>query len=124
MPDDSVPILPSRDLRETLEFYQRLGLTCSTASPDDYEGYLMIARGGLRMHFFAHPTLDPSKDAGSCYWYVSDADALYAEFAALGLPAAGIPRIVPIENKPWYMREFAVVDPSGNLVRIGEPIRA
>jgi uncharacterized glyoxalase superfamily protein PhnB len=27
----------------------------------------------------------------------------------------------PIKDTPWGMREFAVVDPSGNLLRIGTP---
>jgi hypothetical protein len=25
-----------------------------------------------------------------------------------------------LQDKPWGMREFAVVDPDGNLVRIGQ----
>jgi uncharacterized glyoxalase superfamily protein PhnB len=29
---------------------------------------------------------------------------------------------VPPEDKPWGMREFAVVDPDGSLLRIGTPV--
>jgi hypothetical protein len=28
-------------------------------------------------------------------------------------------RLHPIRDTPWGMREFSVVDPSGNLIRIG-----
>jgi hypothetical protein len=27
-----------------------------------------------------------------------------------------------LEDKPWGLREFAVVDPDGNLIRIGQII--
>jgi hypothetical protein len=27
-----------------------------------------------------------------------------------------------LEDKPWGLREFAVVDPDGNLIRIGQVI--
>jgi hypothetical protein len=27
-----------------------------------------------------------------------------------------------LETKPWGMREFAIVDPDGNLIRIGQTI--
>jgi len=52
--------------------------------------------------------------------YVADADALYGEYAALGLPGEGIPRLHgPPDDSDYGMREFAVVDPDGNLLRIG-----
>jgi hypothetical protein len=28
-----------------------------------------------------------------------------------------------LEDKPWGLREFAVVDPDGNLLRIGQVIQ-
>ena len=59
-----------------------------------------------------------------CYWRVRDADQLYEEFARLDLPEKGIPRLTPPADQPWGMREFALVDPSGNLVRIGHDLNA
>ena len=49
-------------------------------------------------------------------------DALYRAFSAAALPRHGIPRMDVIGDKPWGMREFAVVDPDGNLLRIGQVI--
>jgi hypothetical protein len=39
---------------------------------------------------------------------------------AASLPLRGIPRMDAIENKSWGMREFAIVDEDGNLLRIGQ----
>jgi hypothetical protein len=51
---------------------------------------------------------------------VADVDSLYQAFGAAGLPRQGIPRMDLLANKPWGMREFAVVDDDGNLLRIGQ----
>ena len=56
------------------------------------------------------------------YLRPADVDALDAEWAALGLPAAGIPRLVRAEDKPWGMRELALIDPDGNLIRAGQEL--
>lgn len=61
-------------------------------------------------------------DAGA-YLRAEDVDALGAEWAAAGLPAEGIPRLVPAGDKPWGMRELALIDPDGNLIRAGAPVR-
>jgi hypothetical protein len=45
------------------------------------------------------------------------------ELAALGLPPIGShPAFAPAEDKPWGMREAALIDPDGNLIRIGTEI--
>jgi catechol 2,3-dioxygenase-like lactoylglutathione lyase family enzyme len=111
------PILPSRDLTATAEFYAPLGFEEQGLWPDEY---LIVMRGEVRLHFFHSPPLDPwSSDAG-CYLYVNDADALFAEWRPLGLPSEGIPRLHGSPNDTDYgLREFALVDPDGNLLRIG-----
>jgi catechol 2,3-dioxygenase-like lactoylglutathione lyase family enzyme len=115
----AVPILPARSLEETRAFYERIGFQVAGWWPE-FGGYAILARGDLEMHFFAHSELSPLENYAGCYWRVTDVDAIYAECSAAGLPNAGTPRLVPVENKPWGMREFAIVDPSGNLIRVGE----
>jgi hypothetical protein len=54
--------------------------------------------------------------AASVYLYVSDADALYAEWAALDNLAG---RLIEPHEMPYSLREFAYIDPDGTLHRIG-----
>jgi catechol 2,3-dioxygenase-like lactoylglutathione lyase family enzyme len=119
----AVPILPSRNLRESLAFYERLGFDNRGAPPEQWD-YLIIGRGGIEIHFFADPDLDPLTTSAGCYAFVTDAQALFEEWAAVGIdrdPPTGS-RLVPPVDTDYGMREFAVVDLSGNLVRIGSPL--
>ena len=119
-PGIAIPILPARDLAETRAFYERLGFRATGWWPEAFGGYAILARGDLEVHFFAWRDVPLAENYAGCYWRVSDADRLHADAAASGLPPSGIPRVTAIEDKPWGMREFAVVDPNGNLVRIGQ----
>ena len=120
-PGIAIPILPARDLLETREFYEALGFETTGWWPE-FGGYAASVRGDITMHFFSFEDLSPSTNYAQCYWRVKDVDGLYAEYQKLGLPGSGIPRMDTLENKPWGMREFAIVDPSGNLVRIGRAL--
>ena len=123
MSESAVPILPSRDLDDTLRFYERLGFRNQGAPPDVWD-YLIIGRGGIELHFFAMPEVDPLTTYSSCYLRVRDADALHAEWSAVGVPtdpATGSRLIAPMDTD-YGMREFALVDRSGNLLRVGSPL--
>lgn len=123
VPGIAIPILPARDLAETRKFYESLDFRVAGWWPKEFGGYASLVRGDLTMHFFAYADLSPGENYAQCYWRVKDVDALHAECQAVGLPSAGIPRLDAVENKPWGMREFAIVDPNGNLVRIGQELR-
>lgn len=110
------PILPARDIAETEGFWSRLGF--ETIYVDD--DYLLMKREGAEVHFFHHPALDAAKNDHGAYLRPTDVDALDAEWAALGLPVTGIPRLVRAEDKPWGMRELALIDPNGALIRAGQ----
>lgn len=116
-----MPILPSRDLRETLEFYERLGFENRGAPPGEWD-YLIIGRGDIWLHFIGMPDVDPLTTIASCFLFVEDADRLHEEWQSVveADPATGS-RLVPPETTDYGMREFAVVDPSGNLIRVGAP---
>ena len=119
-PGVAIPILPARDLGETRAFYERLGFRAAGWWPNEFGGYAILVRGDLSMHFFAFEDISPAQNYAQCYWRVKDVDALYAECDAAGLSRSGMPRLEPVENKPWGMREFAIIDPTGNLVRVGQ----
>lgn len=112
------PILPACDLRRTREFYERLGFR-SGYNDDRYD---ILRRGNLVVHLERHDDLAPAANETSCYWRVTDADALHREFSALGLPSEGVPRLTEPSDEPWGMREFTLKDPAGNLIRVGHEL--
>jgi len=116
--EGSEPILPSNDVAATRAFYEALGFTPGYFHPR----YEILRRGPLVVHLEARDDLVPAANDTSCYWRVSNADALYHEFTALGLPSEGIPMLISPCDESWGMREFALRDPSGNLIRVGHEL--
>jgi catechol 2,3-dioxygenase-like lactoylglutathione lyase family enzyme len=116
-----IPVLPARDLDATIRFYGALGfsLVYEQEAPDPYA---ILELHGEELHFFEHRALDPTTSITGCYLRVTDADALFRVWSTLGLGPTGLPRIGEIADRPWGMREFHLVDPSGNLIRVGHPI--
>lgn len=110
------PILPSRDLASTRAFWEALGFL---HPGEEYPEYLILERDGVELHFFLWPAHDPATCYAGAYIRVPDPDILDSEWGALGMPATGIPRLMRAEDKPWGMREIAVIDPDGNLIRVG-----
>ena len=120
MTESAVPILPSRNLGETLAFLERLGFA-ETGTSYKVWNYLIVSRGAIELHFFSHPEVDPFSTAAMCYLRVDDADALHAAWNEIGVPhdpSTGS-RLMPPITTDYNMREFALVDKSGNLYRIG-----
>lgn len=62
------------------------------------------------------PRSEAHKGIGSCYVYIQDADALYAELRAKGANVQGEP-----VSHPWGLRDFAVLDLEGNKITFGQP---
>jgi catechol 2,3-dioxygenase-like lactoylglutathione lyase family enzyme len=122
--EHAVPVLPARDLYETLAFYERLGFALQGAPIEQY-GYLIIARGSIELHFFDQPGVDPLTTDAGCYVRVRDADELHRDWKALGVPADPTTgsRLMGVRDTDYGLREFALVDPSGNLMRVGSPRR-
>lgn len=118
--DLAIPILPSRSLAGTQAFYARLGFDAELFGDDAHYG--ILTRGDIELHFFAHPGLLPAESHAGCYIRVADVERLHAAFLPAALPRHGIPRMDAPGDKPWGMREFAVVDEDGNLLRIGQVI--
>ena len=114
MLQSTIPVLPTLDLDETINFYAKLGFSVWSRMDGDYA---IIASDSRELHFFLMGTLKPKESFFGCYWRVDDAVGLHAEYAR-----AGIPDLHPVEEKPWGMKEFAFIDPHGNLIRIGQEI--
>lgn len=119
-PDLAIPILPSRSVENTRDFYRKLGFDGKIWGPPHF--YATLTRGSVELHFFTHAELDPAESTAGCYIRVQNVDGIYEAFAKANLPKTEIPRMDQLETKPWGMREFAIVDPDGNLIRIGQAI--
>ncbi len=119
--DLAIPVLPSRSVVATTKFYQGLGFEGGPHALN--ADYGIFRRGDVELHFFSHPGLIPAESAAGCYIRVQEVDSLYEDWLAIGLPLSGIPRMDRLQDKPWGLREFAIVDPDGNLLRIGQVIQ-
>jgi catechol 2,3-dioxygenase-like lactoylglutathione lyase family enzyme len=118
--DLAIPILPCRSVPATVAFYRRLGFEGGAHAFNS--DYAILRRGAVELHFFTHKGLIPAESSAGCYIRVLDVEGVYRSISATPLPRTGIPRMDVLENKPWGLREFAVVDPDGNLLRIGQII--
>lgn len=115
---DVIPTLPSRSLPATIAFYANLGFEGELIG----DNYAILTRGAIELHFFPHPELNPYECYSGCYVRMNNVDDLHAEFIAANLPSRGIPRMERVEDKPWGMREFALLDNDGNLIKFGRVI--
>lgn len=104
------PGLPTTDLARTITHYQRLGFSFAMRDGD----FTIGERDGVELHFAVKTDHDPKRTAGWIYVTVDDADVLAAEFRASGSP----PRRDP-HDTDYGMREFAHVDPDGNMLLFG-----
>ncbi len=111
---DTIPVLPSLDLDETIDFYSKLGFQVWSRHDGDYA---ILAKESQELHFFLMEHLDPKESFFGCYWRTDNADRMYEQ-----LLASGVPNLHPVEIKPWGMKEFALIDPHGNLIRIGQEL--
>ena len=119
--DLAIPILPSRSIDATVAFYKRLGFE---GGPHEYDSaYAILRRGAIELHFFLHGGLVPTESSAGCYLRVLDVEEIYRACSSSQLPRSGIPRMDPLQDKPWGLREFAIVDPDGSLIRIGQVIQ-
>ncbi|MDB5388567.1 MAG: glyoxalase/bleomycin resistance/extradiol dioxygenase family protein [Planctomycetaceae bacterium] len=118
--DLAIPTLPCRSVSAATEFYRRLGFE---GGPHEFNSqYAILKRGAIELHFFTHRELVPADSSAGCYIRVLDVESIYKACSAIDLPSSGIPRIERLEDKPWGLREFAIVDPDGNLLRVGQII--
>jgi hypothetical protein len=71
--------------------------------------------------FGTHPDIDPLTTDASCYIRVDSADALHREWEGVGIQSdrATGSRLMPPVDTDYGIREFALGDKSGKLVRVG-----
>jgi hypothetical protein len=118
------PGIPTTDMARTIEHYQRLGFTFPAPGPAAPAAgaagasFAIGERDGVALHFALKPDHDPSRTATWVYISVEDADELSAELDASGAGQGRTPR-----DTDYKMRELAHIDPDGNLLLFGSPLR-
>lgn len=110
------PKLPMRNKAATRDFYiNKLGFHAIGST--DFDGYLMVGKDNIELHFFEFKDLDPTENYGQVYIRTDNIDGLYKTYATMGL----IHPNGPLEAKPWGQREFSLLDPDTNLLTFGQP---
>ncbi|WP_299726608.1 VOC family protein [uncultured Tateyamaria sp.] len=111
-------ILPSRDFDRTAAFYRQIGF--EETGRWTGQGYLILRMDDVEVHFFEHKDHDAKACDHGAYIRTTDVDALSAHLSTQNIAAKGIPSFHPAEDKTWGMRELAIIDPDGNLLRVGQ----
>lgn len=112
-----IPKLPMRSKTSTKDFYvNQLGFTDIGSA--DFEGYLIVQKEDIEIHFFEHSTIDPKENYGQVYIRTQAIETLYELLLAKNL----IHPTGHLQNKPWRQKEFSILDPDNNLLTFGEPI--
>ncbi|MBC7915047.1 MAG: VOC family protein [Pyrinomonadaceae bacterium] len=118
MLNDIHPKLPMRNKAETKDFYinklsfQELGST-------DWDGYLMLQKDSIQIHFFEFKELDPKENYGQVYIRTDDIDNFYQSLLD---NKTSIHPNGHLQVKPWGQKEFALLDPDNNLLTFGQSL--
>lgn len=109
-------VLAVKDLAASKKFYmEKLGFS------EDFsvDGWVFLSRGACKLRLGDCPDAMPMSQAGDHSWFaylhVQDAADLYKEIVRNGVEIWH-----KLDDKPWGMREFAVVTPDGHRIVFGE----
>lgn len=110
------PKLPMRNKSLTKDFYiGKLGFT----EFGNYEGYLIVKKDDIEIHFFEFKDLNPAENYGQVYIRTNNIEQFYQSLLVNNVP------IHPnghLEIKPWQQKEFSLLDPDNNLLTFGQSI--
>lgn len=112
------PVIRTRQLKETVAFYEQLGFTC--AEYNEAWGWAALHRDKVEIMAalpLENEPFDRPVFTGSFYFLMEEGvDELWATFK-------GKAKICyPPETFPYSMREFAVFDNNGYLLQFGQPV--
>ncbi len=121
-----IPIFPSSDFDRTAAFFEMLGFTEEARYGANY---LIITHPmTLELHFYGAGKVKSKANDHAAYVRfdsVEPIDSLHAawELAArssgFAVVAGKAGRVLPPVDTDYALREFALLDPDGNLIRLG-----
>jgi catechol 2,3-dioxygenase-like lactoylglutathione lyase family enzyme len=111
-------VLAVQDLNVSRTFFcQKLGFVEDLR----VEGWSFLSRGGCRLRLGhcadASPISKCPDHSWFAYLHVRDIAGLYDEVRRQDVEIWHV-----LEDKPWRMREFAIVTPDGHRIVFGEPL--
>jgi Glyoxalase superfamily protein len=109
--EKAIPILAFLDLGASSAFYRSLGFECN----DKWGNYLICSRDNIEIHLWQCDDPEIPKQTG-CYVRVTGVKDLYEECQKLGVVHPN----GKLEDKPWGIRQFSILDNSGNIIHFGE----
>ncbi|NNL15688.1 MAG: VOC family protein [Flavobacteriaceae bacterium] len=115
---DIHPKLPMRDKSVTRAYYSnQLGFKVFGSA--DYDGYLMMEKDQIQIHFFEFKDLEPKENYGQVYIRTDKIDEFYKSLLD---NQTEIHPNGKLETKPWGQKEFSILDPDSNLLTFGQGI--
>ncbi len=112
------PKLPMRNKKITKEFYiNRLGF--KEFGSAGFDGYLMVEKDMIQIHFFEFKEIDPRENYGQVYIRTDNIDKLYLSLIDDNI---NIHPNGKLEIKSWGQKEFSILDPDNNLLTFGQSI--
>lgn len=111
-------VLAVLDLEVSRTFYtQKLGFVEDLR----VEGWSFLSRGACKLRLGDCPGIRPMSDVPDHSWFaylhIQHATSLYEEIVRNGVEVWH-----PLADKPWGMREFAIVTPDGHRIVFGETL--
>ncbi|MCO4293962.1 VOC family protein [Solitalea sp. MAHUQ-68] len=110
------PKLPMRNKAITRDYYLNK-LEFVEFGAADFEGYLMVQKDQIQIHFFEFKELDPAENYGQLYIRTNDIESLYQWLLEKKLDIHPNGRL---QTKPWGQKEFSLLDPDNNLLTFGQ----
>jgi catechol 2,3-dioxygenase-like lactoylglutathione lyase family enzyme len=107
--------VPARDFALSKSFYQDLGFVVAWSSDD--LAYLRHGNASFLLQNFYNKV---HADNFMMHLLVKDVETWWRQVEDQGLVAKYGVKAEPPEDRPWGMRDFVIIDPTGVLWRIGQ----
>ena len=112
----AIPTLPTQEIHQAISFFtQMLGFTLIDLFEDPHAPYALLSRQDVEIHLWTCHDRHVVGNCG-CYLHARGIEDIYQEFIDKGVNI-----LAPLKVKSYGMKEFAIADFDGNLLRIGEP---
>jgi catechol 2,3-dioxygenase-like lactoylglutathione lyase family enzyme len=107
-----VPIIPVRNMDDSLEFYRDM-LGFKVAWIWDDNGYAAIQCGDIELHLDLQELFTTYR--AHSYFFVQNVDKVYAMYISKAVDI-----VQEIELKPWGVREFTFRDINGHMFKVAQ----